>query len=108
MSRAEASQLLARRISKKALLNNEDTIDELLGLLACLPPAIVQATAFINNNDISVSQYVSLFQQTGTEAELFSEHFEDPSRYQEMESTIAKTWHISFDQIRAKDPLAAE
>jgi hypothetical protein len=49
-----------------------------------------------------------LFDKTGTETELFGEHFEDPSRYREMESTIAKTWHISFDQIRRQDPLAAE
>lgn len=43
-----------------------------------------------------------------TEAQLFSEYFEDPSRYQELESTIAKTWHISFGQIQKKDQLAAD
>jgi tetratricopeptide (TPR) repeat protein len=108
MSRAEARKLLARRIPKQELLINEKAIDELLELLAYLPLAIVQAAAFINNNDISVSEYNSLFRQTGTEAELFSEHFEDPSRYREMESTIARTWHISFDQIRRQDRLAAD
>src|SRR2546421_2809355 len=30
------------------------------------------------------------------------------SWYREMESTIAKTWHISFDQIRKQDQLAAD
>ena len=108
MSKAEARQLLRRRISKPALLDDGKAIDKLLELLTYLPLAIVQAAAFINNNDISVSGYISLFQKAGTEAELFGEHFEDPSRYREMESTIAKTWHISFDQIRRQDPLAAE
>jgi tetratricopeptide (TPR) repeat protein len=51
---------------------------------------------------------VSLFQDASAEIELFSEQFEDPSRYREMDSTVAKTWHISFDQIRKQDPLAAE
>ena len=108
MSKAEARQLLARRVTKQALLNDELAVDELLEILTYLPLAIVQAAAFVNNNDISVSEYISLFRQTGLETELFSERFEDPNRYREMDSTIAKTWHISFDQIRRQDQLAAE
>ncbi|KAH8598500.1 kinesin light chain 1 [Bisporella sp. PMI_857] len=108
MSKAEAKQLLARRITKQALLNDELAVDELLEILTYLPLAIVQAAAFINNNDIAVSRYIALFRQTGSETELFSEHFEDPNRYREMDSTIAKTWHISFDQIRRQDRLASE
>ena len=108
MSKAEAQQLLARRISKPSLLDGEKAVGELLKLLEYLPLAIVQAAAFINSNDVPVSRYTLLFQTAGTEVELFSEHFEDPSRYRELESTIARTWHISFDQIRRQDPLAAE
>ncbi|KAF2706144.1 kinesin light chain 1 [Pleomassaria siparia CBS 279.74] len=108
MSQAEAASLLAQRITKKALLDDETAVKELLEILAYLPLAIVQAAAFINNNDISVSGYTSLLRNASTENELFSEPFEDPSRYQEMDSTIAKTWHISFDHIRRHDPLAAE
>jgi hypothetical protein len=97
MSKAEARQLLARRLTKQALLNDKTAVEELLEILIYLPLAIVQAAAFINNNDISVSGYISLFRHTGTESELFSERFEDPSRYREIDSTVAKTWHISFD-----------
>ena len=108
MSQAEARQLLTLRISKPALLDDGRAVNKLLESLTYLPLAIVQAAAFINNNDISVSEYISLFDKTGTKTELFGEYFEDPSRYRGMESTIAKTWHISFDQIRRQDPLAAE
>jgi tetratricopeptide (TPR) repeat protein len=108
MERTEARGLVAKRLSEKALLNEEAAIDELLGLLAYLPLAIVQATAFINSNDASVAEYISLFRQPSREIQLFSEHFEDPSRYRDMESTIAKTWHISFDQILKQDRLAAD
>ncbi|KAF2436355.1 HET-domain-containing protein, partial [Tothia fuscella] len=108
MSKAEAGELLARRVSKNELLSDDQSVDRLLQLLAYLPLAIVQAAAFINSNDTSVSEYILLFRNTGTSAELFGEQFEDPSRYREMESTIAKTWHISFEQIRRQDPLAAE
>ncbi|KAH7408302.1 kinesin light chain 1 [Phaeosphaeria sp. MPI-PUGE-AT-0046c] len=110
MSKAEARQLLAQRLTKQALLDDQTAVDELLAILTYLPLAIVQAAAFINNNDISISGYISLFRHTGTESELFSERFEDPNdvRYQEMDSTVAKTWHISFDQIQRQDQLAAE
>lgn len=108
MDEAQAKKLMSRRITNKALLSNEKAVDELLKLLTNLPLAIVQAVAYINSNDIPVSEYVSMFRRADSEAELFSEHFEDPSRYQEMESTIAKTWHISFNQIRQQDRLAAD
>jgi hypothetical protein len=105
----EARQILWKRIAKKDILNDGAAINELLAILESLPLAIVQAAAFINNNSITVAHYVSLFRDTSTNAaELFSERFEDRSRYQEMDSTIAKTWHISFEQIRKDDPIAAE
>ena len=108
MNGTEAKQLMAQRLSEKALLEDEAAVDELLGLLAYLPLAIVQATAFINSNGISIADYISLFREPSTEIRLFSKHFEDSSRYREMESTIAKTWHISFDQILKQDQLAAD
>jgi tetratricopeptide (TPR) repeat protein len=108
MGKAEAGQLLARRTTRQELLNDKAAVDVLLETLAGLPLAIVQAAAFMNQNDTSVSEYVSLLQHASTKAELFGEHFEDPSRYRGMDSTIAKIWHISFEQIRRQDPLAAE
>ncbi|KAK7193333.1 hypothetical protein PSPO01_00006 [Paraphaeosphaeria sporulosa] len=108
LGQSEAQQLLARRILRQALLNDRAAVDELLESLTRLPLAIIQATAFINKNDISISNYLSLLQHTGTKAELFSERFEDASRYLGMDSTVAKTWYISFEQIQRQDPLAAE
>lgn len=99
MDVTEARQLMAQRLSEKALLQDEPAVEELLRLLTYLPLAIIQATAFINSNEILISDYISLFKNPTTEARLFSKHFQDPSRYREMESTIAKTWHISFNQI---------
>jgi tetratricopeptide (TPR) repeat protein len=108
MSQGEARELLRQHITEEALLDDSTAIDQLLSILAYLPLAIVQAAAFINNNEILISDYVLLFQYAGADIELFSEQFEDSSRYREMDGTVAKTWHISFDQIRKQDPLAAE
>ncbi|KAH7380407.1 kinesin light chain 1 [Phaeosphaeria sp. MPI-PUGE-AT-0046c] len=107
MSKADAEHLLAQRVTKQIMIHDKGAVGKLLELLTYLPLAIVQAAAFINNNGISATEYLSLFQQS-TEMELFSEQFNDTSRYRELDSTIAKTWHISFEQIRKKDPLAAE
>jgi tetratricopeptide (TPR) repeat protein len=107
MTKAEAKQLMARRIMKGTLLDDQCATNELLELLTYLPLAIVQAIAFINSNQVSISDYVTLFKQVETEVEILSERFEDPSRYQETESTITRTWQISFDQILKQDQLAA-
>jgi tetratricopeptide (TPR) repeat protein len=108
MGQADVKQLLTRRMSKKTLLDDDTAVDELLILLTNLPLAIVQATAFMENNDMSVRDYISLFRNAEAETELLSERFEDPSRYEELDNTIAKTWQISFEQIRKHDQLAAE
>lgn len=108
MDQADVKQLLTRRMSKKTLLNDEVALDELLVLLTNLPLAIVQAAAFMNNNDMSVRDYISLFRNAEAETELLSEGFDDPSRYNELDNTIAKTWQISFEQIRKHDQLAAD
>jgi hypothetical protein len=81
ISKAKARQLLARRLTKQGLLNDKTAANELLEKLTYLPLAFVQAAAFINNNDIFVSRYISLFRHSSTETKLFSERFEDPSRY---------------------------
>ncbi|MCJ1405768.1 hypothetical protein MMC11_008998 [Xylographa trunciseda] len=107
-AKAEAKQLMAMQISNRGLLDDDNAIDDLLQLLTYLPLAIMQTAAFINQNNISVSEYVSHLRDADTEAELFSKHFENPNRYGEMESTIAKTWYISFNQILKQDQLAAD
>ncbi|MCJ1443150.1 MAG: hypothetical protein MMC23_003648 [Stictis urceolatum] len=107
-AKVEARQLIELEILNKELLADSNAINDLLDLLTYLPLAINQAIAFINQNDIQVSEYVSLLRDTDSEAELFGEHFKDPNRYKEMESTIARTWYISFHQIREQDPLAAD
>lgn len=108
ISKEEARQLLTQQTTEQTLRSSDTTIDELLETLTCLPLAIVQAAAFMNNNDVSASDYLTLFQDADTQAELCHESFVDSSRYAEVDNTIAKTWHVSFDQMRKQDPLAAE
>ncbi|KAL6711387.1 hypothetical protein ACN47E_004321 [Coniothyrium glycines] len=108
ISKEEARQMFAQLILRPALLDDRSGLDKLLALLSYLPLAIVQAVAFINNNQISISNYLQFFEDINTQMELFGEAFEDSGRYKEMDNTVARTWHISFDHIRRNDRLAAE
>ena len=108
-NQSEGMELLKKLLLREEQGKDERSLGELLSLLNNLPLAIVQAAAFINENGISVEDYVAHFQsQMDERIELLSTEFEDRSRYRATKSPIAVTWHISFDQIRDQDPLAAE
>jgi len=99
----KARQLMAQHLSEKALLKDEQPLTNYLRICH-LCAAIVQATTFINNNGISLADYISLFREPRTEVRLFSKHFEDSSRYGEMESTIARH-SVFLNQISTKTDL---
>jgi hypothetical protein len=55
-----------------------------------------------------LGDYLSLLgEQEEDIVELLSEEFED-ERYHNVKNPVATTWLISFEQIRQRDPLAAE
>ncbi len=109
MDKLTAMDLLRKALITPTLLDIEGPALELLKQLAFLPLAIVQAAAYINANDISLAEYLSLFGEAdGSAVELLSENFEDERRYPEAKNPIATTWLISLEQIRRYDPLAAD
>lgn len=108
MDRSE-SKKLAEKLLERDFSDDDENIFEFLELLTYLPLAIVQAAAFIKENDISIPQYISIYQETEDEIiKVLSEDFEDYGRYRDMKNPIATTWHISFDQILKDNMLAAE
>jgi tetratricopeptide (TPR) repeat protein len=56
-----------------------------------------------------LGDYLSLLNEQEAEViELLSSEFEDDWRYQSIKNPVATTWLISFEQIRHRDPLAAD
>jgi tetratricopeptide (TPR) repeat protein len=103
-----ATQLLKKSMVRPEIQNNHSAASALLNQLTCLPLAIVQAAAYMNENDLSIPDYLSLLKDTEENVtELLSEDFEDDRRYRELKNPVATTWLISFEQIRYRDPLAA-
>jgi len=108
MDRQEAQQLLGKWLRHKSLLSDHTVTTELLYKLAYLPLAITQAAAYLNRNQVSVTEYLRLLQ--GTEQDtirLLSREFHDNNRYRGTGNAVATTWLVSFDQIRKWDTVAA-
>ena len=109
MSENIATSLLQKYLVNQDLVSNEQDTKLLLTQLTCLPLAIVQAAAYINENGITLGDYLSLLGEQEEEVvDLLSEEFEDEGRYPSGKNPVATTWLISFEQIRQKNPLAAE
>ena len=109
MEQVEARKVLEKSLIQTHILKEDKATIRLLNLLACLPLAIVQAAAFINANEISISSYIALYKNGEDEViELLSKDFEDQGRYRDTKNPIATTWLISFNQIRLQDQLAAD
>jgi hypothetical protein len=77
-----AIQLLQKCLVNPDLVNNRPDTTALLKELTCLPLAIVQAAAYINENGIAFVDYLSLLaDQEEAVIDLLSEEFEDDGRY---------------------------
>ncbi|KAH6677400.1 hypothetical protein B0J14DRAFT_615581 [Halenospora varia] len=108
MTERESLELLKKSLIEKGKVI-EDDAKKLVRHLTYLPLAIKQAAAFINQEKISISQYLEIYESSDQElVELLSIDFEDQGRYKTMRNPIASTWWISFYHIQKDNQLAAE
>lgn len=107
MDEAKATNVLHNNLTNKELLVDAESTRRLLGRLTYLPLAIVQAAAFINENQTTIKSYVKLLDGQEQDAiDLLSEDFEDEGRYGSIRNPVATTWLTSFEQISHRCPLA--
>ncbi|KLU92430.1 hypothetical protein MAPG_11376, partial [Magnaporthiopsis poae ATCC 64411] len=108
MSRGEARKFLEKSLVETSL-PSDDTVDEFLQELAHLPLAITQAAAYMNENQVSITEYLGIFRNTDRDKiELLAAEFTDNTRYKETQSVVATTWIISFEQIHKINADAAK
>ncbi|KIM98305.1 hypothetical protein OIDMADRAFT_202122, partial [Oidiodendron maius Zn] len=109
MSEETATDLLQNYLVNKDLANNRKDTKALLLQLTCFPLAIAQAAAYINENGITLGDYLLLLGEQEEEVvNLLSEEYKDEGRYRSIKNPVAITWLISFEQIRQKNLLEAE
>ncbi|CZR51333.1 related to kinesin light chain 1 [Phialocephala subalpina] len=101
--------LLQKCLVNPDLVKKRQDATALLTELTYLPLAIVQAAAYINENGITLAEYLLLLEGQEEELiDLLSEEFQDSGRYRNVKNPVATTWLISFEQIRRRDALAAD
>jgi hypothetical protein len=109
MNEGDAQELLQTSLIDKSLIGGKDVIAKLLDNLTHLPLAIKQAAAYMNENTMSVLDYLGVYEANDEDlVYLLSKEFEDQGRYKDVKNPITSTWLISFRQILSRDPLAEE
>ena len=109
MDDAESRELLKTGLQNQQLVEDEGGTARLLNLLVNLPLAIMQAVAYLNAKEATIAEYLRIYEESGDSViKLLSKDFEDRWRYPGMKNPVAATWLISFEQIRHRDPLAAD
>jgi len=108
-TRDEAAELLERALVDADSLKDQAVVTNFLTELEHLPLAITQAAAYININEMSISEYSRLLQSTDDDVlYLMSAEIRDSTRYEESSSAVATTWIVSFKQILERDAIAAD
>ncbi|RDW59348.1 uncharacterized protein DSM5745_11043 [Aspergillus mulundensis] len=105
---AEESKLLVKNNMIDHVLE-ESEMDKLSELLGYLPLAIVQAAAFMQENTMSIGEYIELYNDSEeTSMDLLCEPFETLGRDTGVPNAVATTLIVSIDQIKERDPKAVE
>jgi hypothetical protein len=110
--------LALNSVARKQIHDNKASVSDLLDELAYLPLAIAQAAAYLSRNkNLFIAGYIQLLRRTEQDfISLLSQEFRDSTRYRDSaryrdkstENAVAKTWLVSFNQIRKHDEVAAD
>ena len=103
----EAESLLSAKLSSQQL--NPEDIEKLARELEYLPLTITQAAAYLEQTEISASEYLELFQAGQSDIpNLLEESIYDPGRDHESSNSVFQTWRLSFEQLTRQSPKAAD
>ncbi|GKT65775.1 kinesin light chain [Colletotrichum tofieldiae] len=105
----EADQLLRSMLEEPDRIISAADTSALLSRLEHLPLALAQAAAFIQENEITIAQYVKLLDKSNSSlVDHLSQPFEAVGRDSGTPHALAATWIISFEQIEKQNALASD
>lgn len=81
---------------------------ELVNLLACLPLALSQAAAYMNQEGTSTVDYLAMLRDCTATREVLKLNHYDSRRELGIPNAIFLTWQLSFQEVLSKKPRAAE
>lgn len=106
---SEATALFYRKLAHCG--RDRSGLESLTEELSCLPLAITQAAAYINESYLDVQTYRQLLQEERRPAEILDEELGDVRRCHEADgcgSSVFRTFEISFDRLLSQNERAAE
>ena len=107
MDLRDCEQLISQIIPGSDIGSNE--MRKLVETMDYLPLAISQAAAFMQENFISIAEYLEIYaSEEKLLVERLSYSFSSEGRDDDLPSAVATTWIISFDRVRATNPRAAD
>ncbi|MCJ1312481.1 hypothetical protein MMC25_006155 [Agyrium rufum] len=87
---------------------SQNITSQLVNDLGHLPLAISQAAAYMNNNQITSSQYLQMLRSNDdNKINLLSKDFEAHGRYMSDPNPVTSTFFVSFSQLERSNPLGA-
>lgn len=103
----ESITLMATKLGEDNPERGSD-LEQLANTLGGIPLAIIQAVSFIQENESTPARYLELYEANeSNQIELLSQDFEDDTRDPELKNPIASTWMVTFEYMKARQPLAA-
>ncbi|KAL2197216.1 nucleoside phosphorylase domain-containing protein [Corynascus similis CBS 632.67] len=103
----ETAELLRTRLDGINTTSGESSA--LSSRLKHLPLALVQASAFMQENCLTIDDYLKLLDKSDQHfVDLLSEEFETEGRDSETPRAVAETWILSFEQIQRQNAFAGE
>jgi len=102
-----ATALIKKKLSAHEL--GDADIPTFAKMLDHIPLAITQACTYIVVQETTVLQYQTIFQENKSQQlHLLEVDESDMHRDSEVSNAVITTWQISFTQIKAENPLAAD
>ena len=106
MSLEDSVELFRSDLTRNEIKASDEEIARVVQTLDCLPLAITQAASFIDENGISVSEYMEALEGDDAE-EYLQEELDDSRRDEDSINSVFRSWKLSFDQISKQKPRAA-
>ena len=105
-----ARDLFLKKLKKAGQETSANDMERLVNHLDCMPLAITQAAAYIEQAAprISVSKYREILVKNDSErAALLQKDVRDPRRDRQASNSIIMTWHVTFTHLRQTRDSAA-
>lgn len=112
MSTNESVEMLRNELEETGLGSQraDEDFDRLAAALGHLPLAMVQASSFIKENSMNITDYLNLIEEDSLAIQLLKHNFEEDERGRDpgVPNAVYGTWKLSIEQIQRANPDAAE